>query len=387
MRRPAVVAAAFAVGLAAQAPAQEGREVQGTYVIGVTAALTGPSAGSHAPAVDGLRIFIDRLNAAGSISGRRINLVVQDDSAEPQKAAANARTLVTRDRATLIVNASPSSTHAAVMAEARIAGVPLLFASAACPKEVFPPAHDSLFCTTAFASAYDSRAAIAFIREVAREPARIGLAGTAVSRGDVEAAERQAAALGMAVVGKAIMPSDAPDHATSAARIKDADWVISWAPWDMQVLGFQALRRLGWSGDYLAWAHPQTEGELKRIKDQRLHVIGANALFADNLPIHKEITDAVRQAGGRYPPERMTEGWIAGMVIEETLRRSGWPATPNRIRNAMQNLRVGLKGLRGGPIEWAKDNHFRLKQHYRVYRWDGSKVAVAKDWFAYDVKP
>ncbi len=39
----------------------------------------------------------------------------------------------------------------------------------------------------------------------------------------------------------------------------------------------------------------------------------------------------------------------------------------------MQNLKVDLKGLRGGPIEWTKDNHFRTQQYYRVYRWDGGQ--------------
>ena len=45
-----------------------------------------------------------------------------------------------------------------------------------------------------------------------------------------------------------------------------------------------------------------------------------------------------------------------------------------------------LKGLRGGAIEWTKDNHFRTTQYYRVYRWDGAKTAVVKDWFPYEVK-
>ena len=52
----------------------------------------------------------------------------------------------------------------------------------------------------------------------------------------------------------------------------------------------------------------------------------------------------------------------------------------------MENLKVDLKGLRGGPIVWTKDNHFRTTQYYRVYRWDGRKIEVVKDWFSYDVK-
>lgn len=382
--RSSVVAAALIIGLGGSALAQE------AYTIGITAALTGPPASTYAPAVDGLRIYIDRLNAAGGIGGRKVNLVIQDDSAEPSKAAANAKKLLTQDKATLLVNASLSSTYAPVVAEARNAGVPLLFASSVCPKDVYPPANEGQFCTTAFASTYDSRAALAFVKETAREPVRIGFSAMAIplSRGEIDFAESQTSALGMTAVGKEIIPPPTADYTPFASKIKDAgaNWVFSWAPWVTQVRTFEALRRLGWTGDYVTWAHLEAEGELKRIKDERLYVIGANALFDDNLPIHKEITDAVRQAGGKYPPEQMTEGWIAGMVIEETLKRTGWPGSATRIRNAMQNLRVDLKGLRGGPIEWAKDNHFRTRQYYRVYRWDGSKIAVVKNWFPYDVK-
>jgi hypothetical protein len=54
----------------------------------------------------------------------------------------------------------------------------------------------------------------------------------------------------------------------------------------------------------------------------------------------------------------------------------------------MENVKVDTAGLRGGPIEWSKDNHFRTRQYYRVYRWDSAKsaITVAKDWVPYDVK-
>src|SRR5262249_47766206 len=49
---------------------------------------------------------------------------------------------------------------------------------------------------------------------------------------------------------------------------------------------------------------------------------------------------------------------------------AGWPADAAKIRAAMENVKVDTQGLRGGPIEWSKDNHFRTRQYYRVYRWD-----------------
>lgn len=384
MRLSIITAAALVAGVSGSALAQD------AYVVGITAALTGPPASTYAPAVEALRIYVDRLNASGGINGKKIKLVIEDDSAQPSKAAANAKKLLSEDSPVLLLNASLSSTYAPVIAEAKNAGVPLMFSSSVCPKDVYPPAQEGEFCTTAFAATYDSRAALSFVKESAKEPVKIGFAAMAIplSRGEIDFAESQAPELGMTAVDKEIMPPPTADYTPFATKINEAgaNWVFSWAPWVTEVRTFEALRRLGWSGDYVTWAHLEAEDELKRIKDPKLYVIGANALFEDALPVQKDIAEAVKQAGGKYPADEMTEGWIAGMVLEAALKGAGADATPAKVQASMQNLKVDLKGLRGGPIEWTKDNHFRTKQYYRVYRWDGSKVALVKNWFSYDVK-
>lgn len=390
MRTPIAAAAALAAILTPACPLTTPAAAEDAYVVGITAALTGPPASTYAPAIDALRIYFDRVNAAGGINGKKVQLAVEDDSAQPSKAVANVKKLIAENNPVLLIDASLSSTYTPVIAEARNAGVPLMFASSVCPKDVYPPAQPGEFCTTAFAATYDSRAALAFVKETAKAPVKIGFAAMAIplSRGEIDFAESQAPGLGMTAVAKEIIPPPTADYTPFATKLKEADanWVFSWAPWVTQVRTFEALRRLGWSGDYIAWAHIEAEDELKRIKDSAFYVIGANALFAEALPVQKEIVDAVKAAGGKFPPDEMTEGWIAGMVIEAALKSAGAGATPAKLQAAMENLKVDLKGLRGGPIEWTKDNHFRTKQYYRVYRWDGSKVAVAKDWFAYDVK-
>jgi branched-chain amino acid transport system substrate-binding protein len=372
--------------LAAPATAQD------AYTIGLTGALTGPPASTYAPAVDALRLYVDGVNAAGGIAGKKINLILQDDSAEPGKATANAKKLLTQDNILLLLNASLSSTFAPVVAEAKRAGVPVLFASSVCPKEVYPPADPLQFCTTAFASTYDSRATLAFVKETAKEPVKIGFSAMAIplSRAEMDFAEQQAPALGMTVVDKEVIPPPTPDYTPFATKLRDAgaNWVFSWAPWVTQVRTLEALRRLDWKGDYIAWAHIEAESELARLKDGSFYVIGANALFQEQLPIHQEIATAAKSAKLTYPVEQLSEGWIAGMVVEAALRATGWPATPEKLAAAMSTLKVDTKGLRGGPIEWTKDNHFRTRQYYRVYRWDSGKGAIqqVKDWTGFDVK-
>jgi branched-chain amino acid transport system substrate-binding protein len=372
--------------LAAPAAAQD------AYTIGLTGALTGPPASTYAPAADALRLYIEGINAAGGIAGKKVNLILQDDAAEPGKATANAKKLLTQDNVLLLLNASLSSTFAPVVAEAKRAGVPVLFASSVCPKEVYPPADPLQFCTTAFASTYDSRATLAFIKDTAKAPVKIGFSAMAIplSRAEMDFAEQQAPALGMTVVDKEVIPPPTPDYTPFATKLKDAgaNWVFSWAPWVTQVRTLEALRRLDWKGDYIAWAHIEAEGELARLKDGSFYVVGANALFQEQLPIHQAIAAAAKSAKLTYPVEQLSEGWIAGMVVEAALKATGWPATPEKLAAAMSTLKVDTKGLRGGPIEWTKDNHFRTRQYYRVYRWDSGKGGIerVKDWTAFDVK-
>jgi branched-chain amino acid transport system substrate-binding protein len=58
------------------------------------------------------------------------------------------------------------------------------------------------------------------------------------------------------------------------------------------------------------------------------------------------------------------------------------------LQAAMEKLKIDTHGLRGGPIVWTKDNHFRTELYYRVYKWDPAKSAIVRvqDWKTYAVK-
>src|SRR6476660_67559 len=323
---------------------------QDAYVVGLTGALTGPPSSTYAPAVDALRIYIDRVNAGGGVNGKKIQLILEDDGAQPSKAAANTKKLITQDNAVLVINASLSSTYAPMIAETKAAGVPLLFASGVCPQSVYPPADPLQFCTTGYASHFDSQATLDFVKATAKGPVKIGFAAMAIplSRGEMDYAQDLSKTMGMTPVDEQVIPPP--------------------------------------TADYTPFGHLEAESELARLKDDKFFVVNANSLFQEGLPIQKEIEDAAKKAGSKYPAQTMTEGWIGGMAIEAALKGAGWPANAAKVRAAMEDLKVDTKGLRGGPIEWNKDNHFRTHLYYRVYKWDGSEIARVQDWKTYDVK-
>lgn len=365
---------------------------QDAYVIGVSAAMTGPAASTYAPVVEAMKAYLEHVNSKGGINGKPVRVVVQDNQAEPSKAAADAKKLLSQDKVLMLINTSLSSTYAPMVAEAKRANVPLYYAGAVCPKDTYPPADPLQFCSTAFGANLDSQAALAYIKNTAKEPVRLGLAAMAIpiARAEIEYAEGLSKTLGMTPVGKEITPPPTPDYTPFATKLKDANpnWVYSWSPWVSQVRTFEALRRLGWSGRYITWAHLNAEDDIARVKDGELYVIGTNALFQDEVPVQAEIRAVTHRANLKYPVTYLTEGFIAGLVVESALMNTSWPPTPAKVLAAMNNLKVDLKGLRGGPLEWTKDNHFRTRQYYRVWRWDSGKQQVARvqDWVAIDVK-
>lgn len=366
---------------------------QKAYEIGVSAALTGPAASTIAPAIDGLSLYVRRLNDQGGINGHRIHLTILDDRGNASSAASNTQQLLSEDHVALLVNASISSTYAPMIEMAERADIPLLFAAnAVCPSQVFPPAKKLLFCSSGISPQYDGRAAINFIKNHAAGKVKLGLVAMAipVSRGGINFAGKVAQKEGMQVVANEAIPPVTADYTPYATNIKSAgaDWAYSWAPWVTEVKTLQALRRLGWNGQYVAAAQPVAENELKRLKDGNFYIVNTDALFAENLPIEHRISALAKSAHSRYPANEMTEGWIAGMVLEAALEKAGWPVNTHKLLAAMDNLKVSMHGLRGGPIVWTKHNHFRTHQYYRVYGWSPKSMSIARaqNWQAFDIK-
>lgn len=366
---------------------------QEDFVVGLSGTLTGPNADTYAPGVESLKLYIEQLNKRGGINGKPVRLVISDNQGEPSRAAADAKKFVTQDNAILLVNVSLSSTYGPMVAESRRARVPLLFAGAACPAEVLPPKADELqFCSIAAGMKYDVETMLRFIRERSPESAKLGLAAMAipVSRAGIDYAESISGQFGITSVQKVLVPPVTPDYTPFASNLKAAEpnWVLSWAPWVTQIKTFEALRKTGWNGRYIAAALNPAEDELMRVKDEGLHVLAANAMFVENLPVHQEIREAAGKANITYPVTQLAEGWVAGMVIEQALKATPSPATREKVLATMSTLKVDTKGLRGGPIEWTGTNHFRTKQYYRVYRWDNTARSVARvgDWITIEAK-
>jgi len=360
------------------------------YRIGMSAAITGPASSTYAPTYEAYKAYFKRVNDAGGINGQKVEITYEDDRGEPQRAAANAKKLA--EGSILMVNASTSATYKPFMTESETEKLPLLFGGGVCPREAFPPANPLIFCSTSFGSKWDSRFALGFIKEqAAGKKVKVGFAAQDIplSRIELEFAEQLAKEMGLEAIPVVVVPGNTPDFTPFAQKLKDggADWVLSWALWHVEVGVFEALQRIGWQGSYLLYGHQQTQDELTRLKAPNLYAFTGNTLFMENLPIHTEITNLVK-GQTTHPAHYMAEGWVSAMVLEAGLKKCGWPCPKDKLATALAGVSVDTRGLRGGPIEWTADNHYRKNTYYKVYRWDPAKSGIAPvgGWTRLEIK-
>jgi branched-chain amino acid transport system substrate-binding protein len=364
---------------------------QDAYVVGMTGALTGPAAGGYGPNLVGFTQYIASIDHAGGINGHPVRLVILDDQGLAPRAGADVRQLLAENKLDLLVNNSLSSTYLPVISDAKSAHVPLLFMGI-CPTEVYPPAQPLLFCPGQFGARYDTRAAFDFIKKKAGPEVRIGIIALsiAVSRAEADFGVKYAKEIGFTPVDEEIAPPTTPDYTPYATRLISANptWVYAWGPTFMQAKVYEALRKLGWKGDFICADQLDEEGDLNRFKDPRLYVVGPDTMFSFGLPEQRKIESAAKEAKVPYSPKLLTEGWIDATVAVTALKIAGWPPSAAAVDAAMTHLKVDLKGLRGGELVWTRDNHFRAKQYYRIHHWSAAdnKIVVAQDWVAYDVK-
>lgn len=94
--------------------------------IGSFLSLTGPYAVMGDPEKKTLDLYIERLNAAGGVLGRPIELVAFDDASDPARAASLMKRLIESERVDFVIGGSGTPTSLAAIPLAEKAGLPYL---------------------------------------------------------------------------------------------------------------------------------------------------------------------------------------------------------------------------------------------------------------------
>lgn len=144
MNRLSTTRILFAVGalaLSLNAPAL----AQDTVKVGSVLSVTGPASFLGEPEDKTLRMYVDKINAAGGVAGKKIELVVYDDGGDANKARTFATRLIEDDKVVAMVGGSTTGTSMAMIPVFEEAQVP--FISLAGGVEIIDPVRKNVFKT------------------------------------------------------------------------------------------------------------------------------------------------------------------------------------------------------------------------------------------------
>ncbi len=102
-----------------------------TVKIGAILAVTGPASFLGGPEARTLEMLTDEVNAAGGINGNKIEMIIKDSGASPEKAISFAKQLIEEDKVVAVIGPSTSGESMSVKKIFEDARTPLVSCAAA----------------------------------------------------------------------------------------------------------------------------------------------------------------------------------------------------------------------------------------------------------------
>lgn len=364
------------------------------YVIGFVADITGMARANYAPEAEGTRLYIDYLNSKGGIHGHPVKLIIEDGKSDPGKSAAVAKKLIVEDKALALMGLGFSRAQPPVMELAKKARLAVIAGYT-----LISPAHKTKPGDVGFATGYVMHpkfhpGGYGYAKVAAQLHPKGRIATSAYDTPGGRFWSKWAAdwskKFGLDVVYHKDIPPRTVDLSPWANGVAKAnpDMFIIAVGGEIFIPLTTALEKNGWTKD-LMFPDFVAEGDLvkgvKRLLTNGEWILwfGRYASAFEKIPEYDKIRQAMKKFGHQYPlSARHAQGWTMGRLIEQALRKVGWPATREKIISALETTNLDTKGLTGGPIRFTPTDHYG-PTWWKVSRWNDSKKALVPimDWF------
>jgi branched-chain amino acid transport system substrate-binding protein len=358
------------------------------HKLGYVTDLSGPLAGSYTPTWQGFELYIKALNGRGGAAGGKVSLVLDDDGLRADRAVANAKKQVERDGVLGIFGLSLSSTQAAVLAEMKKSGVPVVSTFSAIG-DALPPA-DPYYFSTGVLFEVAGEAIAELSRQIAPKGKVVGMTFDSVGgRAALKHNKTTAEGLGYTwdEVVFPVRTSDFSPFAQSVAAMKP-DIVVGHYGAEQNLGVIPALRQAGYDGPYVIASYGASE-ETARAAAERagsgknIYLVSRYSPGTDQGKGMDAVRAAAKQYGVANPNMMHVTGWVLGKFAGEALARCGAKCTRESLDKVLQTLKVDTDGLSGGPIQMSPQDHYG-PTYWKLYRWDDKQLAGVGNWLKKD---
>jgi branched-chain amino acid transport system substrate-binding protein len=344
--RIVVLAIACITAFVAPAPAAE------AIKIGAILAETGPASFLGAPEEKTLKMLAEEINATGGVDGRKIELIIKDSGASPEKAISFAKQLIEEEKVFAIIGPSTSGETMAVKNLAE-ANKTILLSCAAAEVIVNPLAK------YVFKVAPSDRYAVEKIYHQMKKMgiSRIGVlsSNTGFGRAGKEQLEKFASEHGITIALSEVYDKSATDLTAEVTKLKAANVqaVVNWSIEPAQAIVIKNARQIGLtvpvfqSHGFASIQYARTAGvAAEGVIFPASRIVVAD-LLPDKHPQKALLVDYKKKYEARFKEDVSTfggHGYDALMILTKAIRTAG--ADREKVRSAIENLK-GFVGTAG----------------------------------------
>jgi branched-chain amino acid transport system substrate-binding protein len=344
LAQSAMVAALATAGF--HAGAEEG-VTRTSIVLGQSVALVGPGSALAAPFHQGAKLYFDRVNAAGGVNGRKIELVALDDRGNPAMTEANTKKLLEQGVLALFgYYGSPQLTKSYPLIKDSDV---ILFAPMSAADEFRGANYGNVYSIRP-GYAEEAAAITKHAETLGARKLAIVHASDSESMAALDSAERTMGSMGANLVAKAAMGTGNVASSVDKALAAKPQSILVIADATSAASAIRDIRAKGFRGPIYGYSNT---GE--SLLAEELGPAGAGVVVVRVVPksdnpktavVRELLVDASAAKLGK-PNVYMVEGYLAARIFTEALRKI--PKDPSRakLKKAIESLdNITLGGFR-----------------------------------------
>ena len=310
-------------------------------VIGQSAALTGPAAQLGIQFQHGAKLAFDRANARGGVNGRNIEWRTLDDGYEPARCQANTQALLNEDVLALFgYIGTPTSLAALPLATAAKTPFIAPFTGAQALRDPF-----NRYAFHLRASYYDETARIVNqVTQVGMKRVAVFHQNDSYGQAGLDGVTRALKALQLEAVATGTVERNAVDVAAALARILPSkpEAVVQISAYKSCAAFVRAARKAGYGGQFYNVSFVGTQALADELGPEARGVVVSQVMpypFAPLSALTNEFLAAASAAPTKVQPNYSSiEGYVAGRVLLEGLRRAGAAITREALIAGLESM-------------------------------------------------
>jgi branched-chain amino acid transport system substrate-binding protein len=322
--------------------------------VGAILAVTGPASFLGAPEAKTLEMVVEEINAKGGINGSKIELVIKDSGASPEKAISFAKQLIEEEKVFAIIGPSTSGETMAIKNIAEEGKTILLSCAAA--EVIVNPVAKYVFKTPQM----DKHAVIRIFQQMKKMGiSKIGVlsSNTGFGKAGKEQLEKLAPENGIQILVNETYDKAATDLTAEVTKVKAANVqaIVNWSIEPAQAIVIKNVRQIGMTvpifqshgfGNigYVKAAGAAAEGVI--FPAGRLLVAD---VLSDKNPQKAVLLSYKKAYEAKYKEDVSTFGghaYDAMKILEQALKAAGAGSDKDKVRTTIENMK-GLVGTAG----------------------------------------